>query len=169
MPFVHLHDVTLQQDNTRPHFARICTQFLETEHVPFHPWPAYSPDMSPIEHIWDPLARQVWQRVVISGNVHELRIALQEEWDNIPQAKIGKLVGSMRRRCCKMFEICYIMIHMCIYIWSAFYLTISLLFNIQLDSQTGLLRNFIEDEQPFIFVGNKYDEEQKILFEYCER
>ena len=99
VPFVHLHDVTLQQDNARPHVARICTQFLETEHVPVLPWPAYSPDMSAIEHVWDLLDRQVRQRVAIPGNVHQLRTALQEEWDNIPQATIDNLAVSMRRRC----------------------------------------------------------------------
>ncbi|KAJ8370550.1 hypothetical protein SKAU_G00105780 [Synaphobranchus kaupii] len=49
VPFVRLHDVTLQQDNARPHVARVCAQLLEAEHVPVLPWPAYSPDMSPIE------------------------------------------------------------------------------------------------------------------------
>uniref|UniRef100_A0A674EWB2 Ceramide transfer protein n=1 Tax=Salmo trutta TaxID=8032 RepID=A0A674EWB2_SALTR len=34
--------------------ARICTQFLEAENVPV---PGYSPDMSPIEHVWDALDR----------------------------------------------------------------------------------------------------------------
>ena len=48
--------------------------------------------------VWDLLDRQVWQRVAIPDNVHELRTALQEEWDNIPQATIDNLVGSMRRR-----------------------------------------------------------------------
>ena len=42
--------------------------------------------------------RQVRQRVPIPGNVRELRTALGEEWDNIPQATIDNLMGSMRRR-----------------------------------------------------------------------
>ena len=40
-----------QHDNAQPHVAGICTQFLLAENVPI-PWPAYSPDMSPIEHVW---------------------------------------------------------------------------------------------------------------------
>ena len=64
VPFDHLCDVTtIQQDNTRPYVARICIQFLETEHVTVLPWPAYSPDKSPIEHVWDLLDYQVRQRV----------------------------------------------------------------------------------------------------------
>ncbi len=45
------HHLMLQHDNARPHVARICTQFLEAENIPVLAWPAYSPDMSPIEHV----------------------------------------------------------------------------------------------------------------------
>ena len=33
------------------------------------------------------------------GNDNELRDALLEEWNNIPQAQINNLIHSMRRRC----------------------------------------------------------------------
>uniref|UniRef100_A0A674D9U6 Ectonucleotide pyrophosphatase/phosphodiesterase 2 n=1 Tax=Salmo trutta TaxID=8032 RepID=A0A674D9U6_SALTR len=52
VPFIHLHHLMFQHDNARPRVARICTQFLEAEHVPVLP---YSPDMSSIEHVWDAL------------------------------------------------------------------------------------------------------------------
>ncbi len=45
---VHFIDGVL---NARPHVARICTQFLEAENIPVLAWPAYSLDMSPIEHV----------------------------------------------------------------------------------------------------------------------
>jgi hypothetical protein len=52
-PEAHFHAIhpppSPQHDNARPHVLRICTQFLESENVPVLPWPAYSPDMSPIE------------------------------------------------------------------------------------------------------------------------
>uniref|UniRef100_A0A8C1Y2A5 Tc1-like transposase DDE domain-containing protein n=1 Tax=Cyprinus carpio TaxID=7962 RepID=A0A8C1Y2A5_CYPCA len=39
-------------------YTRICTQFLEAENIPVLAWPAYSPNMSPIEHVWDALDRR---------------------------------------------------------------------------------------------------------------
>ncbi|GFV65615.1 transposable element tc3 transposase [Trichonephila clavipes] len=39
-----------QQDNARPHTARLSQQCLQGYH--FLPWPARSPDLSPIEHVW---------------------------------------------------------------------------------------------------------------------
>jgi transposase len=55
MPFIRHHHLMFQHDNARPHVARICAEFLEAENVPVLPWPAYSPDMLPIQHIWDAL------------------------------------------------------------------------------------------------------------------
>ncbi len=60
------HHLMLQHDNARPHVARICSQFLEAENIPVLAWPAYSPDMSPIEHVWDALERHIRQRVPVT-------------------------------------------------------------------------------------------------------
>ncbi len=89
VPFIHDHHLMLQHDNARPHVARICTQFLEAEIIPVLAWPAYSPDMSPIEHVWDAVDRRIWQRVPVPDNIQQLRTAIEEEWTNIPQATIN--------------------------------------------------------------------------------
>ncbi len=69
VPFIHDHHLMLQHDNARPHVARICTQFLEAENIPVLAWPAYSPDMSPIEHVWDALDRRIRQHVPVPANI----------------------------------------------------------------------------------------------------
>ena len=55
MQLINDHHFMLQHDNAQSHGARVCTQFLEAEHIPVPAWPAYSPDVSPIEHVWDAL------------------------------------------------------------------------------------------------------------------
>ena len=62
-------------------------------------WPSKSPDINPIEHLWDNLDKRIRRRQNPPTNVNELRTALLEEWNNIPQDDINKLVLSMRRRC----------------------------------------------------------------------
>ncbi len=86
----------LQHDNAQPHVARICTQFLEVENIPVIAWPAYSPDMSPIEHVWDALDWRIRQRVPVPYNIQQLRTAIKEEWTIIPQAT-GDVLHCMRQ------------------------------------------------------------------------
>ncbi len=97
VPFIHDHHLMLQHDNAWPHVARISTQFLEAENIPVLAWPAYSPDMSPIEHVWDALDRRIWQRVPVPANIQQLHTAIEEEWTNISQATINNLINSMWR------------------------------------------------------------------------
>ncbi len=104
VPFIHDHHLMLQHDNARPHFARICTQFLEAENIPVLALPAYSPDMSPIEHVWDALDQCIRQRVPVPANIQQLCTAIVEEWTNIPQATINNLINSMWMRCVALRE-----------------------------------------------------------------
>ncbi len=104
MPFIHEHNLLLQHDNARPHVARTCTQFLEAENIPVFAWQEYSPDMSPIEHVWDTLDGRILQCVPAPANIQQLRTAIEEEWTNIPQATINNMINSMRRRCVALRE-----------------------------------------------------------------
>ena len=63
VPFLQRHGpAILMHDNARPHVSRIFRQFLNRNNVNVLPWPAVSPDMNPIEHIWDYLGKKVRAR-----------------------------------------------------------------------------------------------------------
>ena len=86
-------------DNARPHRARIVQHFfLQQEAVQTIPWPAMSPDMNPIEHVWDFIGRKINQRNPKCQNIDELRTAILQEWQQSPQERLRRLVPSMTRR-----------------------------------------------------------------------
>ncbi|GFX55285.1 transposable element Tcb2 transposase [Trichonephila clavipes] len=58
LPFMQrLLCAIFHQDNARPRMARVSQDCLHT--LTTLPWPARSPNLSPIEHIWDHLGRRV--------------------------------------------------------------------------------------------------------------
>ena len=93
VPHVHRNDLLFQQDNAPCHTARTCMAYLQQEGVEVLPWPAFSPDVSPIEHLWDELDNRVKSRDVLPQNRQQLQQALQDEWARIPQARVQTLTG----------------------------------------------------------------------------
>ncbi|GFV79379.1 transposable element Tcb1 transposase [Trichonephila clavipes] len=74
-----------QQDNARPHTARVSQDCLRT--VTTLPWPARSPYLSLIEYIRDHLGRLVAH----STSLNELEASLQQIWNEMPQDIIQNL------------------------------------------------------------------------------
>ncbi|GFX29031.1 transposable element Tcb1 transposase [Trichonephila clavipes] len=56
--------------------------------------PAKSPDLSPIEHVWDMMGRRFHR----PGNVDDLTLQLEQIWQEIPQETLRVLYHSMPRR-----------------------------------------------------------------------
>ena len=59
-------------------------------------WPPQSPDLNPIEHVWDILGDKVQEKK--PKNLKELEKMLQEEWKKISVLDIQNLINSMPRR-----------------------------------------------------------------------
>ena len=91
-------NLILQQDNARPHVARVCQDFLTNNNIAPLAWPPYSPDLTPIEHMWDKLDRRVRKRRNPPATLAQLRNALIDEWNNILMRTVNALVNSIQRR-----------------------------------------------------------------------
>ncbi|GFU18100.1 DDE_3 domain-containing protein [Trichonephila clavipes] len=46
-------------DNARPHRANIVDECLKSEDITRMDWPAYSPDLNPIEYVWNMLGQRI--------------------------------------------------------------------------------------------------------------
>ncbi|GFV46845.1 transposable element Tcb2 transposase [Trichonephila clavipes] len=88
-------DFILMDDNCRTHRANLVEDFLFEERIVQMEWPTCSPDMNPIEHVWDALGRRVADRQPPPQTLQEPERALLEEWDRIPQLVISSLIDSM--------------------------------------------------------------------------
>lgn len=97
LPIVEENNLTLQQDNATPHKARIVISVLDAIEV--LPWPARSPDLSPIEHLWDEVGRRLRDNYEVSAvNVRQLSDRIRHEWNSIPQETIQHVIRSMPER-----------------------------------------------------------------------
>ena len=100
LPFLAAHPGTVfQRDDAPAHTARVSGNFLQHHNVAVLPWPARSPDLSPIEQVWSEMGRQLNQLDPPPGTLPQLRAALVRLWDGIPQQFIRNLVRSVDRRC----------------------------------------------------------------------
>ncbi|GFV58078.1 transposable element Tcb2 transposase [Trichonephila clavipes] len=86
-------------DNAPCHHTVAAEQLLESEDIERMDWPVRSPDLNPIEHVWDFLGRRLAARTLPPVTIRELRLALQDEWAAMPQQLIDILILSMGRRC----------------------------------------------------------------------
>ncbi|GFV84343.1 transposable element Tcb2 transposase [Trichonephila clavipes] len=86
-------------DNAPCHRTVAAEQLLEIEDIERMDWPARSPNLNPIEHVWDFLGRRLAARTLPPVTIRELQLALQDEWAAMPQQLIDTLILSMGRRC----------------------------------------------------------------------
>ncbi|GFY21953.1 ATP-dependent DNA helicase [Trichonephila clavipes] len=89
-------------DNATCHQTLAVQDCLDSEGIQRLVWPARSPDLNPIENVWDALGRHVAGRNYPPTNKNTLIHALTEEWDKLPQQLLDNVVQSMVRRveCC---------------------------------------------------------------------
>ncbi|GFV98644.1 transposable element Tc1 transposase [Trichonephila clavipes] len=76
--------------------VRIQQELLKTSYIIFrlfHGRPSF-PDLSPVEHVWDQLKRQMPPR----HSVHDLELSVQDLWARLPQDNIRCLINSMPDR-----------------------------------------------------------------------
>ena len=96
LPYLQqLQDSIFQQDNATSHTALVSRHALQN--IQLLPWPAMSPDLSPIEHIWDGIGRRL-SVMPQPPSEDELWRMVQTIWASIPQDTVRTLIDSLPRR-----------------------------------------------------------------------
>jgi transposase len=85
------------QDNAPTHTARMTRKWLHNHGIICLDFPPYSPDLNPIENLWQHIEKRVEERVPTT--IDELQDVVAEEWKNTPIELLTKLAHSMIYRC----------------------------------------------------------------------
>ena len=88
-----------QQDNDPKHTSNHAGKWFEDNGISLIDWPAQSPDLNPIEHLWQHLKRQLKKYGTHPKGVRELWDRAAEEWNKIGPEVCQNLISSMPRRC----------------------------------------------------------------------
>ena len=87
-----------QQDNDPNHTSKKADQWFSDNNIIPLKWPAQSPDLNPIEHLWQQLKAKLQQYDTPPTGVHELWERVAKEGTEIPPDTFQKLIESMLRR-----------------------------------------------------------------------
>lgn len=95
-------DYIFTHDNDPKHTAHNTKLWLLYNTPHYMQTPPQSPDLNPIEHLWDVLERNIRQRHI--SNKNDLQAALLDEWKNITRTTTETLVKSMPRRLAEVIK-----------------------------------------------------------------
>lgn len=98
MGYIGYDQFLLMHDNARPHVAHCVNEYLQNVGIHKLQWPARSPDLNPIEHIWDMLKRSIKSPPNPPQTINELRNAAVAAWENLSQTNVRNIIQSMPDR-----------------------------------------------------------------------
>ena len=87
-----------QQDNDPKHTSNLAQKWFKDNKIDMMEWSAQSPDINPIEHLWELLKRRLNKYKEPPKGVYELWDRVAEEWNKITPEDYQNLIESLPRR-----------------------------------------------------------------------
>lgn len=89
-----------QQDNAPGHASKFTKEVITRAGLRVIEWPPFSPDLSPIEALWDIMKDWIQARYPeVHSSYPRLRRVVDLAWEAISYDQIRDLVRSMQKRC----------------------------------------------------------------------
>ncbi|CAF1514028.1 unnamed protein product [Adineta ricciae] len=92
----------LQEDNDPKHMSKLANNWREEKRIERIDWPSMSPDLAPIENVWQLLKIKLRKKQFTT--YQSLVSAIKREWKALPQILAIRLVDSMKNRICEVVE-----------------------------------------------------------------
>ena len=86
------------EDNAPPHSAKHTQAMFEQLGIARMPWPASSPDLNPIETIWNHMKAEIRQMEPVPSKAEDMKSAILSAWEGIDQGKIDRVIETMPAR-----------------------------------------------------------------------
>ena len=91
-----------QHDNDPKHTSNHVKSWLLNNNINVLKWPAQSPDLNPIENLWEIVNGRIKRDS--ATNKRTLFSQIKDAWEDIPNDQIKRLIDSMPRRCAAVIK-----------------------------------------------------------------